>query len=217
MQIEQQGLITTILGDCMDYMATLPDKVFDLAIVDPPYAYRTEKTGILNFRQKDKEKYWNIAPDEKYFSEILRVSKNQIIWGGNYFPCLWLNGCRGFIFWYKQNPVNNFSDGELAWTSFDVNARCFYYKYFGNIEGNNSASVKIHPTQKPIKLYKWLLSNYAKPGQTILDTHGGSMSHAIAAHDMGFALTIIEKDAEYYEAAVKRLKAHQQNQSLFGY
>lgn len=214
-KIEQFGDITTILGDCMDYMATLPDNYFSLGLVDPPYAYNTENTGILNFRMKAQEKNWNTYPDKQYFIELKRVTKNQIIWGGNYFPELWINGCRGFIFWYKQNPVSNFADGELAWTSFDENASCFDYRYYGNLQGNSNADSKIDPTQKPVALYKWLLHNYAKEGDTIFDSHFGSLSIGIACHDMGFKLTACELDEDYYKAATKRLQAHQQQQKLF--
>lgn len=124
--------------------------------------------------------------------------------------------CQCFIFWYKQNPVPNFSDGEFAWTNFNCPAKCFDYRYFGNLQGKSSVKEKkIRPTQKPIILYEWLLQNFAEPGQRILDTHGGSMSHAIAAHKLGFDLTIIEKDPVYYEQAKKRLIEFQRQQVIF--
>ena len=126
------------------------------------------------------------------------------MWGGNYFPILWEYGCKGFIYWHKGNPVKNFSDGELAWTSLDKVARQFDYRYYGNLEGNTSASKKIHPTQKPVALYEWLLQNYAKKGDKILDTHLGSGSSRIAAHNLGFDFVGFELDKEYYENEIKR-------------
>ena len=200
--------------DCMAYMATLPDKAFDLAIVDPPYGInfgefnRTNRTstGKTVKANKYKNSEWdNSIPNDNYFIELQRVSKNQIVWGGNYFPYLWHNGCKGFIFWYKGNPVPNFSDGELAWTSFNKVAKQFDFKYYGNLEGNTSASNKIHPTQKPIKLYEWLLTNYAEQGQKILDTHLGSGSIAIACNNLGFDLVGCELDQDYYKAACDRI------------
>jgi site-specific DNA-methyltransferase (adenine-specific) len=194
--------------DNMALMARYPDKYFDLAIVDPPYGYGDKKTNILNFRQKEQHKEWNIAPNEDYFNELFRVSKNQIIWGGNYFPYIWKFGGKCFIYWHKGNPVPNFADGELAWTSFDKNAKQYDYRYYGNIDGKTSANKKFHPTQKPVALYKWLLTNYAKQGDKILDTHLGSGSIAIACHDLGFDLTACELDTDYYEAAMKRIEEH---------
>lgn len=195
--------------DCMEYLATLEDNAFELAIVDPPYGYGEAKTDILNFRQKEQHREWNVAPQQNYFNELFRVSKNQIVWGGNYFAYLWNFGGRCFIYWHKGNPVKNFADGELAWTSFDKNAQQISYRYFGNLEGNSSASKKIHPTQKPVKLYEWLLINYAKEGDRILDTHLGSGSIAIACHNLGFDLVGCELDTDYFNAAKKRLEQHQ--------
>ncbi len=201
--------------DNMDLMARYEDNHFDLAIVDPPYGYGGKKTDILNFRQKEQHREWNIAPTEEYFKELFRVSKNQIIWGGNYFPFIWGFGGRCFIYWHKANPVTNFADGELAWTSFDKNAKQYDYRYYGNLEGNTTAIKKVHPTQKPIQLYKWLLMNYAKEGNKILDTHLGGGSIAIACHNLGFDLTACELDKEYYDAAMKRLHDHKLQQKLF--
>lgn len=201
--------------DNMQLMARYEDNYFDLAIVDPPYGYGDKKTDILNFRQKEQHREWNVAPNEEYFKELFRVSKNQIIWGGNYFPFIWGFGGRCFIYWHKGNPVPNFADGELAWTSFDKNAKQYDYRYYGNLEGNTSASKKFHPTQKPISLYEWLLMNYAKEGDKILDTHLGSGSIAIACHNLGYDLTACELDKEYYDAAMKRLKQHQQQLTMF--
>ena len=175
-----------------------------MAIVDPPYGFRTDKTGILNFRKDKEEKQWNIAPNAEYFNELKRISENQIIWGGNYFPELLANGCRGFIYWHKGNPVPNFADGELAWTSFDRNAKQFDYRYYGNIEGKGSACDKFHPTQKPVALYEWLLHNYANEGDKIIDTHLGSGSSRIAAYKNGFDFTAFEIDKEYFDKQEKR-------------
>ena len=210
--------------DCMEYMATLPDKAFDLAIVDPPYgigfgAYNRTNRDSKGERfkaNKYKQGDWDSSiPTIDYFMELKRVSINQIVWGGNYFPYLWEQGCRCFIFWYKQNPVDNFADGELAWTSFDKVAKCFNYRYFGNIQGSSSADSKIHPTQKPVALYEWLLMNYAKEGDKILDTHLGSGSSRIAAHKLGFEFVGCELDKDYFEAQEKRFKTETMQQSLF--
>jgi len=202
----------------------MSDNQFDLAIVDPPYGIgfgefnRTNKdsTGKRYKANKYKQGDWDTnIPKDMYFKELIRVSKNQIIWGGNYFPYIWKNGCKGFIFWYKGNPVPNFSDGELAWTSFNKVAKQFDYRYYGGLEGKTSASNKIHPTQKPISLYEWLLMNYAKEGDTILDTHLGSGSIAIACHNLGYDLTGYEIDKDYYEAAKKRIEQHKQQIRMF--
>ena len=210
--------------DNMALMSRYDDNYFDLAIVDPPYGigfgeyYRTNKAsnGERYKSNKYKNSNWDDSiPNDDYFNELKRVSKNQIIWGGNYFPSLWVNGCKGFIFWYKKNPVPNFADGELAYTSFNKVAKMYEYKYYGNIEGNTSASKKYHPTQKPIKLYEWLLMNYAKENDKILDTHLGSGSIAIACHNLGFELTACELDTEYYQTSIKRIKDHISQQRLF--
>lgn len=201
--------------DCMDYMAKLPDNAFDIAVVDPPYGIgfgqfnRTNKdsNGVRYKANKYKNGSWDdCAPSEEYFYELKRVSKNQIVWGGNYFPSLWTNGCKGFIFWYKGNPVDNFSDGELAYTSFDRPAKQVNFRYYGNIEGRTSAPSKVHPTQKPKALYQWLFKNYCQPGWKILDTHLGSGSSAIAAYHMGFDFVGCEIDKDYYDAAMRRFK-----------
>ena len=203
------------LEDCVTALKRYPDNHFDLAIVDPPYGFRTEKTGILNFRKGANEKVWNVAPTAEYFDELKRVSKNQIVWGGNYFPELWVNGCRGFIYWHKGNPVPNFADGELAWTSFDRNAKQCDYRYYGNLEGKTSAGDKFHPTQKPIYLYEWILQNYAKEGDLILDTHLGSGSSRIASYKGGFNFVGFEIDREYYEKQEKRFNDFKSQLRLF--
>ena len=202
-------------GDCLEAMKLMPDDAYDLAIVDPPYGFGESKTNILNFRQKEQHRNWNIAPSDEYFIELFRVSKNQIIWGGNYFPFIWNYGGRCFIYWHKGNPVPNFADGELAWTSFNKNARQFDFRYYGNLEGNGTTNKKFHPTQKPVKLYEWILDNYANEGDKILDTHLGSGSIAIACHNRGFSLDAWEIDAEYHANAVKRFNQHKQQLTMF--
>lgn len=201
--------------DCIEAMREFPDKYFELAIVDPPYGYGDKETNILNFRMNKEHRIWNIAPDQQYFDELFRVSKHQIIWGGNYFPYIWNFGGKCFIYWHKGNPVKNFADGELAWTNFKGNAKQFDFKYYGNLEGKTSASDKIHPTQKPVTLYKWLLTNYAKQGDKILDTHLGSGSSRIAAWDMGFDFWGYELDADYFKASCKRFDEFKMQQKLF--
>jgi site-specific DNA-methyltransferase (adenine-specific) len=201
--------------DNMELLKQTPDNYYELSIVDPPYGYGKKETQILNFRQKEQHRDWNIAPDQKYWDELFRVSKNQIVWGGNYFPYIWGFGGRCFIYWHKGNPVDNFADGELAWTSFDKNAKQFDFRYYGNLEGNSSTSEKFHITQKPRQLYNWLLDNYAKEGDKILDTHLGSGSIALACHDRGFELTACELDKEYYEAAIKRIQNYTAQQTIF--
>jgi site-specific DNA-methyltransferase (adenine-specific) len=201
--------------DCLEALKKTPDNAYELAIVDPPYGYGDAKTDILNFRQKEQHKNWNIAPRDEYFIELMRVSNNQIIWGGNYFPYIWTRGGRCFIYWHKGNPVSNFADGELAWTSFKQNARQFDFRYYGNLEGSGSTSKKFHPTQKPVKLYEWLLDNYAKEGDRILDTHLGSGSIAIACHNRGYDLTAYEIDKDYFEATTKRIQDHIAQLTLF--
>ena len=210
--------------DNMELMARYEDNYFDLAIVEPPYGIgfgefnRTNKTtdGTRVKANKYKQSNWDDSiPTEVYFNELFRVSKNQIIWGGNYFPFIWNFGGKGFIYWHKGNPVPNFADGELAWTSFNKVAKQFDFRYYGGLEGNTSASEKYHPTQKPIALYEWLLMNYAKEGDKILDTHLGSGSIAIACHNLGYDLTACELDKEYFDAAMKRLKQHQAQLTMF--
>lgn len=206
--------------DNMELMARYPDNYFDLAIVDPPYGHGNKETGILNFRMKDQEKQWNIAPNNEYFDELFRVSENQIIWGGNYFPYIWNFGGRCFVYWHKGNPVPNFADGELAWTSFNKNAKQFNYRYYGNLEGNGTSEQKIHATQKPIALYRWLFTEYANNGYKILDTHIGSGSIAIGLDSvnkiekMNLALVGCEIDKEQYGRTIERIKAKTSWQSL---
>ena len=208
-------MIELLNMDCMEYMAGLPDKAFDLCVVDPPYGIGAGGIAFKNGSSKSEKPYfkandWDTAaPDRIYFDELRRVSKNQIIWGGNYFLDH-LGSTRCMVFWDKTIHGNSYADGELAWTSFDMNVRYFRE----NIAQTNSEG-RIHPTQKSIKLYEWLLTNYAKPGQRILDTHLGSGSSAIAAHNLGFDFVGTELDADYYAAAVKRFEAHKAQACLF--
>jgi len=201
--------------DCMEYMKTCNDNQFDLAIVDPPYGLgmakeRPRKDG--RFAMNKPRDWDNEIPKKEYFDELERISVNRIIWGGNYFP---LPPTQCFIFWYKQNPVPNFSDGELAWTSFKQPAKCFNFKYFGNIQGCTSADKKIHISQKPIELYEWILNNYAEKGQKILDTHLGSGSSAIAAHYFSCDFVGCELDVEYFGAAKQRIDRETRQETLF--
>jgi len=197
--------------DCMAAMAEFPDKYFELAVVDPPYGLegRVTEGGNTNsqsrkFRDKYREQNWDTAPTADYFKQLARVSVNQIICGGNYFP---LPPTRCFIFWDKRQTMPTFSAGELIWTSFDKPAKLFELK--------STDTARFHPTQKPIALYKWLLTNYAKPGDKILDTHLGSGSSRIAAWDMGFDFWGYELDADYFEAQEARFKAHISKPVLF--
>jgi site-specific DNA-methyltransferase (adenine-specific) len=187
--------------DCMDLMRECADKAFDLAIVDPPYGLGdrlSDGGGVLEKRayvQMYREKRWDCAPGAEYFAELFRVSKNQIVWGGNYFP---LPPTRGVIAWDKVQEMPTLSAWEMAWTSFDCVARMW--------RGRSQDPNRIHPTQKPLRLYEWVLQKYAKPGDRILDTHLGSGSIAIACHYAGHHLTACEIDKDYYESALQRIK-----------
>lgn len=207
--------IRMLHGDCMEYMATLPDKAFDLAIVDPPYGiWKDSVSGFMKKRGGFGRSNWDIPPDRAYFDELRRVSENQIIWGGNYF-LNHLVPTKEPIIWDKENGTNFFGDGEFAWSSFTGTLRIFRHQWCGAFKDSERGEKAFHPTQKPVALYKWLLTRYAKPGQRILDTHGGSGSHCIAAHDLGFDLTWIEKDADYYAGAVERYQKHAAQLHLF--
>jgi len=198
--------------DCMEAMASMKDNEFDLAIVDPPYGLgkrttdgRSKKNTQTKFMNDIRRTNWdNSIPPQKYFDELKRVSKNWIIWGANYFP---ISEYRTFIVWDKMTYVPTMSQVELAATSYNEPAR--YIKI------NSNQHDRIHPTQKPVALYTWLLDKYAQKGWKILDTHLGSGSSAIAAHNMGFEFHGYELDTEYYEGASKRLKVHQQQLQLF--
>jgi len=209
--------------DNMKLMARYPDNYFELAIVDPPYGIGMGGNLNVNSKVNYENKNWDTEiPSNKYFNELKRISKNQIVWGGNYFPYLWQNGCKGFICWNKLNHHENRADVEMAYTSFNKLAKYFEYMWDGNrygtkgnIKGVGKPTIRIHPTQKPIALYEWLLMNYAKEGDKILDTHLGSASIALACHNLGFDLVGCELDTEYYDAACKRLKQHQAQLTIF--
>lgn len=192
--------------DCMIGMARYPDKFFDLAIVDPPYGGGQH----FNFRfGVGDQVYENHRPDVKYWNELFRVSISQIVWGGNYFTnFLPVNRC--WISWYKGQPIDAFSDFELAWTSFDKTSRAIKLESFGfnHADKRILGQSTIHPTQKPVALYKWLIRNYANPNDKILDTHLGSGSSRIAAHDAGLDFYGWEIDTDYYQAQEKRFKQH---------
>lgn len=210
--------------DCMEYMKSLPDNAFDLAIVDPPYGIGesgdTNKSRGKLAISKDYKSFAGSdldAPNVDYFNELVRVSKNQIIWGANHFadrlPCP-KSPC--WIVWDKVNGATDFADSELAYTSFKTAVRNFRFQWQGMLQGDmKNKEVRIHPTQKPVKLYEWLLTNYAKQGDKILDTHLGSGSHAIACNNLGFELVGCELDADYFEAACKRIKAEASQERLF--
>ncbi len=197
-------------GDCMEFMKDKPAKSYDLAICDPPYGIEIEQ------RIYKDDKKWDIKiPSKEYFINLFQISNNQIIWGGNYF-LEYLYSTKCFITWDKKiTDTHTFSMIEFAWTSFDTCAKTFYmpppgHRGFYKIDG-----IRQHPTQKPVALYKWLLTNYAKEGDKILDTHGGSMSIAIACWDLGFDLDIIELDKDYYDKAVERFERHINQKQLF--
>lgn len=209
--------------DCIEFMKQKPDKYYDLAIVDPPYGIGMGASLNVNSKTKFINKNWdNEIPTDEYFKQLFRVSKNQIVWGGNYFPYLWKNGCKGYICWNKLNHHDNRADVELAWTSFNKLAKYVEYMWdgnrygtIGNIKGVGMPTIRIHPTEKPIYLYRWLLNNYAEKGNLILDTHGGSMSIAVACENEGFDIDICEIDKDYFNDAIKRFKNVTAQSKLF--
>ena len=207
--------------DCMDGMAEFPDNHFDLAIVDPPYGIGADKKNSTEKKQSEKsatnsknygsQKWDNNIPDEKYFNELFRVSKNQIIWGANYYG---LKG--GMIFWDKKVTMPTYSRGELAYCSMINSVKYYCFQWHGMIQGDmKNKEIRIHPTQKPVELYRWILKNYAKPNDKILDTHVGSASSLIACIDMGFEYVAWEKDADYFKSATDRIKTHTDQGRLF--
>jgi site-specific DNA-methyltransferase (adenine-specific) len=206
----------TITNECnMALMARYPDNYFDLAIVDPPYGIgedglknhsRTKAAKAKKYTPKDWD---NKAPNKEYFTELKRVSKNQIIFGANHFIENIPNANSScWIVWDKDN-TGDFADSELAYSSFKTAVRNFKWRWNGMLQQDmKNKEIRIHPTQKPVKLYEWLLMNYAKEGDKILDTHLGSASIALACHNLGFELTACELDKEYYDASIKRIKDH---------
>ena len=192
--------------DCMEAMKEIPDKYFDLAIVDPPYGISITDSGRLGKYNKNDNRWDDDVPTDEYFKELFRVSKNQIIWGGNYFV---LPATRCYVIWDKKQPEGlSFAMSEFAWTSFDRSAKTFYRS---PMQDKN----RFHPTQKPVALYEWLLNNYAKQGDKILDTHVGSASSLIACHNLGFDYVGFELDPDYYNKATKRLERHKSQLNLF--
>ena len=205
----------TITNECnMMLMARYPDKHFDLAIVDPPYGINVNMNmGVRKGeKRKHKSKQWDKeTPSKEYFNELFRVSKNQIIWGANNF-CNLLKQSSEWIYWDKLITGKvDFSSGELAYTSFNGSLKCFKFA----IQSNYILETRIHPTQKPSALYKWILDKYAKENDKILDTHLGSGSIAIACHDYNFDLTACELDKEYYDKAMQRINNHINQTKLF--
>jgi site-specific DNA-methyltransferase (adenine-specific) len=201
--------------DNMQLMARYEDNHFDLAIVDPPYGIarfgnRVELSNRLCKTAKLNE--WDVKPNKEYFSELFRVSKKQIIWGANNFT---LPESEYFLIWDKKQTVDNFASAEYAWTNCKKPAQVFRYSIHKTMSDRKAEGGKIHPTQKPIRLYEWLLDNYAKEGFKILDTHLGSGSIALACHNRGFDLVACELDTEYYNRALERLKTHQQQLTMF--
>ena len=201
--------------DNMELMARYEDNYFDIAIVDPPYGIarfgnRVELSNRLCKSAKLNE--WDIKPSPEYFKELFRVSKYQIIWGANNFT---LPNTEYFVIWDKHQTVDNFASAEYAWTNCKKPAQVFRYSIHKTMSDRKAEGGKIHPTQKPVKLYEWLLMNYAKEGDKILDTHLGSGSIALACHNLNYDLTACELDTEYYNAAMKRLKQHQQQLTMF--
>jgi len=207
-----------LLADCMSPEIGLPSypyKFFDLAIVDPPYGsdnitggYTSGKGGGVTSQKNYHKALWSQSlPNAEYFKELIRVSKNQIIWGANHFISKIPLDSSCWIFWDKQNGDVSFADGELAWTSFDSAVRKVLFRWSGMLQADMSIKEhRQHPTQKPVALYRWILENYAKPGDLILDTHVGSASSLIACEQMGFNYVGFELDPDYYADAVKRMK-----------
>jgi len=211
------------LEDCILGMARYTDKYFDLAIVDPPYWIgedgsknhtRTKLAIAKNYKSFAGNDIF--APDINYFNELIRISKNQIVWGANHFINNIPYNSSCWIVWDKDNGENDFADAELAYTSFKSAVRIFKFRWNGMLQQNmKDKEQRIHPTQKPVALYKWLLQNYAKEGNKILDTHLGSGSSRIAAYDMGFDFTAFELDEEYFYAQEKRFNQFKSQLKLF--
>jgi site-specific DNA-methyltransferase (adenine-specific) len=205
-----------INGDCVEYMKTMPDKYVDLALIDPPYGIErfSRAAGKTRFKcsklMQESGLTWDKKPNKEYWSELFRVSKNQIIWGANNFN---LPTSEYFLIWDKQQTVDNFATAEYAWVSMGLKKPAKIFRY--SIHKHNADKGKIHPTQKPVALYKWLLAHYAKPGDKILDTHVGSASSLIACYDMGFDYIGFEIDKDYYDMATERIRIHMQQQTIF--
>jgi len=204
--------------DCMKFMADKPDKYYDLAIVDVPYGSKNIQGGYTSgiggqgsAKQKNYCKsIWKCGcPDKQYFEELFRVSKDQIIWGANHFMSKIPFDSSCWIVWDKKNENTDYADCELAWTSFNSAVRKFEFMWNGMLQGDmKNKQQRIHPTEKPVSLYEWLLDKYAKKGNKIFDSHGGSMSSAIACYNLGYDLDICELDPEYFKQAKERFEQH---------
>jgi site-specific DNA-methyltransferase (adenine-specific) len=223
------GDATLYLGDCMDAMRSMPDGAFDLAIVDPPYFEGPNRSGyygkgysslgVQRAKYYGEIKSWAV-PEAEYFDELRRVSRHQIIWGANHFADRFNAASPSWIVWDKVNGGSTFADAELAYCSMDCAVRMFRYVWNGMHQGQYGGNkrlneARIHPTQKPVALYEWLLDHYAEPGQKILDTHLGSGSSAIAARSRGFEFCGIELDADHFRSAVQRIESAARQQMLF--
>ena len=206
--------------DCMDGMKEFPDQYFDLAIVDPPYGINIVGKNVIK-NKSDSDRIFNTEwdkeiPNKNYFDELKRVSKEQIIWGGNYFLDI-LGYCKAPIIWDKLNGDSLYADGEMAWTSKGLpkNLKIFRHQWCGAFKASERKMIKIHPTQKPVALYRWLLEHYAKEGDKILDTHVGSASSLIACREMGFKYVGFEIDEDYFNDAKKRLDQAENQVNIF--
>lgn len=212
--------------DCIEGMKEFPDDYFDLAICDPPYGGVTQGGYMANPHSCDKKaktkgyhlSLWSMGkPDKDYFDELKRVSKNQIIWGGNYFTSF-LSESQCWVVWDKENGDNDFADCELAWTSFNLASRLFRFRWAGMLQGNmKNKETRIHPTQKPVALYEWLIGKFANDGDIILDTHVGSASNLIACHKTNHKFVGFEIDEEYYQQAKARLDTEMAQKTIFDY
>jgi len=220
---EITGKISIYNCDCMELLKQTPDNYYSLALVDPPYGIGENGSKNKTRGKIAKSKNYKSfaggdlkSPDKEYFDELFRVSKNQIIWGANHFISKIPLDSSCWLVWDKDNGLTDFADSELAWTSFKSAVRNFRFKWQGMLQQDmKNKEHRIHPTQKPVKLYEWILMNYAKEGDKIFDSHLGSGSIAIACHNLGFDLTACELDKDYFESAMKRLKQHQAQQRLF--
>lgn len=222
MKVVKIDNITFINGCSLEYIKTLEENSFHLAIIDPPYGInedgkKNHSRGILAKSKKYTPKNWDKKPPGKnFFLKLKFCSKNQIIWGANHFISKIPFDSPSWIVWDKDNGNNDFADCELAYTSFNNAVRKFRFRWQGMLQENmKNKEIRTHPTQKPVKLYEWILINYAKEGDSILDTYGGSGSIAIACHNLGYNLTIIEKDKEYFNNMIKRFNAHRSQLRLF--
>lgn len=214
-------MIELLNTDCMSYMATQPDNAFDLAIVDPPYGIREDghrennRSKLAVSKDYHKALWDQDRPTEEYFKELQRISKNQIIWGANHLCDILNMQSPCWLVWDKNNS-GNFADCELAYGSFETAVRKFKFTWNGMLQNNmKDKETRIHPTQKPVALYRWLLENYSEKGQKILDTHGGSFSSAIAAHYFGVEMVICEIDEDYFKAGKERFERETKQIAMF--